>query len=521
MRTRTNVIKNVFKFGRQGIVDSVKIGREFSSIRLLFGIDLRTAISLGAVSVGVQVYEKSFDFSAKAPVRTAGKSDLTNTGLEEQTLREESAKIREKPLHVFNIDITKLVSNTDAKRVEKKKYDIVEVSNSRVASREIQNFEPKQKSADERLPTEQDRRNMILSGRDPVNFKYDHPARELISVRSDVALSSDRKMPDSYNQPKKDKLPYSEYSVTGQGRKQNYKIGKFESAFYPIYHDMRLSSSVISRLPSVYFVITLMDQNRRFIDYASFNLKLENVKNALKIENQAGVQDQGYRYRIYQPNGVPSPWTNIKSLESEDFKSLARAPGNPIIVRSKNESKVIHRKPIENAQLNLTSYQVPIFATRSENSYDVTFCSIKDGFYYLQKRRPLRGEKFYDISKSDTTLKKGAKNTVNDTDLSNGETYEYRVKFVDTKGTPRYSSNTLTKKFKSRTTDMPSLAKIEIVSQDKSSISLKPSLFIDSSSEKYNKILESRGIKTDFLSSSNLDVRNYNGTPVFLSLIHI
>jgi hypothetical protein len=62
---------------------------------------------------------------------------------------------------------------------------------------------------------------------------------------------------------------------------------------------------------------------------------------------------------------------------------------------------------------------------------------------------------------------------------------------------------------------MPSLAKIEIVSQEKSSISLKPSLFIDSSSEKYNKILESRGIKTDFLSSSNLDVRNYNGIPVF------
>lgn len=520
MRTRTKVIKNVFKFGRQGIVDSVRVGREFCSLRLLFGIDLKTAISLGAVLIDVQVYEKSFDYSARTPNRTSGKSDLTNSGIEEGSLKENSSKIKENPLQSFGIDITTLVSNTDAKTVGKKSYDIVEVSSSRVANKDIQNFETKQKTSNQKTPSEQDRRNMILSGKDPVNFRYAHPAKDISSIPRAVPLISDKELPDSYKPPKKDKLSYSEYSVTGQGRPSSYKIGKFESSFYPLYHDMRLKTSDINRLPSVFFVISLMDKNRKFIDYASFNLKLDNVKNAFRIETQTATPDQSYRYRVYQPSGEPSPWTNVKSIESDDFKALTLLPGNPIIVRNKNESKVIHRKPLENAQLVLKSYQVPIFATRSENSYDVTFCSIKDGFYSLQKRRPIRGEKFYDISSGNSVLSKGAKSTVNDTDLSEGETYEYRIKFIDTKGTPRYSSNVLTKKFKSRNTDMPSMASIRVVSEEKSSISFKPSLFIDSSSEKYSKILQSRGIKTDFLSSSNSDVRNYNGSPVFNVVRH-
>ena len=520
MRTRTKVIKNVFKFGRQGIIDSVRVGKEFCSLRLLFGIDLQTAISLGAVLIDVQVYEKSFDYSAKMPSRTAEKSDLTNSGLEEGSLKENSLKIKQNPLQTFGIDITKLVSNTNAKNVEKKSYDIVEVSSSRVSSKDIQNFESKQKNSNQKIPSEKDRRSMILSGRDPVNFRYAHPAEELASIPRTVPLFSDKDLPDSYKNPKKDRLSYSEYSTIGQGRPSSYKIGKFESSFYPLYQEMRLKTSDISRLPSVFIVISLMDKNRKFIDYASFNLKLDNVKNSLRIETQAASQDQGYRYRIYQPSGEPSNWSTVRSLESEEFKSLTLLPGNPIIVRNKNESKVIHRKPIENAQLSLKSYKVPIFATRSENSYNVNFCSIIDGFYSLQKRRPIRGEKFYDISTGNSILTKGAKNTVNDTDLTEGETYEYRVKFIDSKGTPRYSSNVLTKKFKSRNTDMPSMASIRVVSEDKSSISFKPSLFIDSSSEKYNKILESRGIKTDFLSGSNSDVRNYNGSPVFNVVRH-
>ena len=124
MRTRTKVIKNVFKFGRQGIIDSVRVGREFCSLRLLFGIDLKTAISLGAVLIDVQVYEKSFDYSAKVPNRTTGKSDLTNSGLEEGSLKENSSKIKENPLQSFGIDITTLVSNTDAKTIGKKSYCI-------------------------------------------------------------------------------------------------------------------------------------------------------------------------------------------------------------------------------------------------------------------------------------------------------------------------------------------------------------------------------------------------------------
>jgi len=520
MRTRTKVIKNVFKFGRQGIVDSVRVGREFCFLRLLFGIDLKTAISLGAVLVDVKVYEKSFDYSAKIPTRTTGKSDLTNSGLEEGALKENSSKIKENPLQSFGIDLTSLVSNTDAKNVGKKKYDIVEVSSSRVASKDIQNFETKQRNSNQKTPSAQDRRSMILSGKDPVNFRYAHPAKDMASIPRTVPLISDKDLPDSYRSPKKDKLSYSEYSVTGQGNPPSYKVGKFESSFYPIYHDMKLRTSDISRLPSMYFVISLMDKDRKFIDYASFNLKLDSVKNSLRIETQAAAPDQGYRYRVYQPLGEPSPWTNVKSLESDDFKALTLLPGNPIIVRNKSESRVIHRKPLENAQLSLKSYQVPIFATRSENSYDVTFCSIKDGFYSLQKRRPVRGEKFYDISSGNSILSKGSKSTVNDTDLSEGETYEYRIKFIDTKGTPRYSSNVLTKKFKSRNPDMPSMASIQVISEDNSSISFKPSLFIDSSSEKYSKILQSRGINTSFLSSSNSDVRNYNGTPVFKVIRH-
>ena len=81
MRIKSRIIGRVFKFGRLGIFDSIRVGKNYTLLRMCFGIDLQKSITFNGVSIDISVYDKPFSLVDDADIDIQTSSDDPNSFL--------------------------------------------------------------------------------------------------------------------------------------------------------------------------------------------------------------------------------------------------------------------------------------------------------------------------------------------------------------------------------------------------------------------------------------------------------
>jgi len=519
VRIKSRIIGRVFKFGRLGIFDSIRVGKNFTFLRMCFGIDLQKSISYNGVSIDISMYDKPFSLVEDDDIDIETSSDEPNAffGLakKESKSRDNSEKQKANVLYQTSIDITKIVPNDSSRSITDKVYDVYEFSDSKVAKSSIETFPANLVNTTERIPTERELRNQVLIGKDLTALEYRHPSAKIedIIFRPEISLFSNK---TSKKIARKFKKP-SPYSIRNQETNISYRKGKLSSNYYPVYEDLRISNRTLQDLSSAYFVLKFVNKNGKLIDRAQFTVNLNAVKDDIKIQNlQERNENSEIKYRTYKTGVDTGGWQTLSKDSDEDFRMLLKDSGNPLIVRRKDESKVFLRKTVSTSQKQISSFVVPFYPTRNLNNYIFTLKSIDTGYYSLQRREPLKREQFRDISNTSEFASTGDNVEFEDAELQDGNYYEYRIRFTDRNGNQNYSSNTILKKFVSRAYNQIGNSFIQpLTGSSGLEFGFTVNFEQTKSVEEYDKTLLDLGIRADIISGSKADIENYNGVPVY------
>ena len=519
MRIKSRIIGRVFKFGRLGIFDSIRVGKNYTFLRMCFGIDLQKSISYNGVSIEISMYDKPFSLVEDTEIDIQTNSDEPNSfiGLakKESKSRENSEKQKRNALYQTSIDITKIVPNDSSRKLSDKVYDVYEFSDSNVAKSSIETFPANLVNTTERIPTERELRNQVLLGKDLTALEYRHPSAKIEDVvfSPEISLFSNK---TSKNIARKFKKP-SPYSIRNQESNISYRKGKLSSNYYPLYEDLRVLNTTLQNLSSAYFVLNFVNKNGKLIDRAQFTVNLNTVKDDIKIHRQREKNENSEtKYRVYKAGTDVGGWQTLSKDSDEDFRMLLKDSGNPLIVRKKDEARVFLRKTVSTSQKQISSFVVPFYPTRNLNNYIFTVKSIDQGYYSLQRREPLKREQFQDISTDSQFASTGDNVEFEDADLQDGNYYEYRIRFTDRNGNQSYSSNAILKKFVSRAYNQIGNSFIQpITGSSNLEFSFSVNFEQTKSVEQYDKTLLDQGIRADIISGSKSDIENYNGIPVY------
>jgi hypothetical protein len=519
VRIKSRIIGRVFKFGRLGIFDSIRVGKNYTFLRMCFGIDLQKSISYNGVSIEISMYDKPFSLVEDTEIDIQTSSDEPNSfiGLakKESKSRENSEKQKRNALYQTSIDITKIVPNDSSRKLSDKVYDVYEFSDSKVAKSSIETFPANLVNTTERIPTERELRNQVLLGKDLTALEYRHPSAKIEDVvfSPEISLFSNK---TSKNIARKFKKP-SPYSIRNQESNISYRKGKLSSNYYPFYEDLRVLNTTLQNLSSAYFVLNFVNKNGKLIDRAQFTVNLDTVKDDIKIHKQREKNENSEtKYRVYKTGTDVGSWQTLSKDSDEDFRMLLKDSGNPLIVRKKDEARVFLRKTVSTSQKQISSFVVPFYPTRNLNNYIFTVKSIDQGYYSLQKREPLKREQFQDISTDSQFASTGDNIEFEDADLQDGNYYEYRIRFTDRNGNQSYSSNAILKKFVSRAYNQIGNSFIQpITGSSNLEFSFSVNFEQTKSVEQYDKTLLDQGIRADIISGSKSDIENYNGIPVY------